>query len=110
MTKVMRLLAAAMAASALPVCAEYGVMTAGNDYCKAEIRAGQYGTGNPESLPLRYGPGPVRAGTPFQEGEGVRICARREGTPNNCASAAGPWLCVSPTAGISEGTPVRNTY
>lgn len=90
--------------------AEFGILTAGDNYCKAEVRAGPYGSGNPDQLsPLTSGR--VSQGDEFRQGEGVRICARREGTPGNCSSPVSPnWLCVSPTAGISVGQAVKNTF
>lgn len=90
--------------------AEYGVMIAGNDYCKAEIRAGKFGNANAAQLPLIYS-GPVQKNAFFKQGEGIRICARREGMPGDCNSpVSNNWLCVSPYADLSVGEPVENTF
>ena len=92
------------------VNAEYAEMTASSAYCKAEIRAGQYGNGQAESLPTIYA-GKTAQGQVWTMPEGIRICARREAIPGNCDTpVANGWSCISPVVGISEGQVVKGSF
>ena len=100
---------AALLASPLSASAEYAVMISGDNYCKAEIRMGPFGSGNPESLPVVFA-GSSSKGQQWVGQEGQRVCARRSGIAANCDSAPTNWFCISPYKDISQGKPQPGTF
>jgi hypothetical protein len=88
---------------------EYAVMKAGDGYCKVEIRQGQYGSGNPEQLPVTYS-GSASKGQQWSGVEGERICARRSGIPADCNSGLSNWFCISPYKDVNQGNPQEGTF
>lgn len=82
--------------------AEYALMVAADNYCKAEIRIGEYGNGNPESLPIKYS-GSVTKGQTWSGAEGLRVCARRSGNGVDCSSGLTNWYCISPYKDLDQG-------
>lgn len=96
-------------AISLSVSAEYAVMVSGDNYCKAEIRIGPYGNGNPESLPVLFA-GPSPKGQQWIGQEGQRICARRSGNGADCNSGLTNWFCISPYTDLDQGKPRPGTF
>ena len=95
-------IATAIALVTIAAWAEYAVMIAADNYCKVEIRIGEYGNGSPESLPEKYS-GSAKKGQSWSGAEGMRVCARRSGNGVDCNSGLTNWYCISPYKDLDQG-------
>lgn len=89
--------------------AEYAVLRAADSYCRAEVRIGAYGSGNPEDLSLVYS-GSAKQGQKWAGGEGQRVCGRRSGYGPDCNSSATNWVCISPYKDLNYGAEVSGEF
>lgn len=106
---LMRLISLGLMLGSASVFASYPEAMTTRDFCDLEVRLGEYGNGQPQSLPVHHR-GPAKQGRVFTGSEGQYMCWRRENNPGVCTSGFSPsYNCVKGWMGIEDGQPAKET-